>query len=79
MSASSRKINLNIDEEVYKALEALIPSGKRSQVINEALRKEIELIRRRQSIANLSAAAKVTKRLSNQEIVQQLSQDRGRH
>ena len=79
MSTSSRKINLNIDEEVYKALEALIPSGKRSQVINEALRKEIELIRRRQSIAKLSAAAKVTKRLSNQEIVQQLSQDRGRH
>ena len=79
MGTSTRKINLNIDEEVYKALEALIPSGKRSQVINAALRKEIELIRRRQSIAKLSAAAKVTKRLSNQEIVQQLSQDRGRH
>jgi metal-responsive CopG/Arc/MetJ family transcriptional regulator len=79
MSTSSRKINLNIDEEVYKALEALIPSGKRSQVINEALRKEIELIRRRQSIAKLSAAAKVMKRLSNREIVQQLGQDRGRH
>ena len=79
MGRSIRKINLILDEEIYKALEALIPSGKRSQVVNEALRKEIELIRRRQAVTNLATASTVMKRLSNQEIVLQLSQDRGRH
>jgi len=79
MGRSIRKINLILDEEIYKALEALIPSGKRSQVVNEALRKEIELIRRRQAVTNLATASTVMKRLSNQEIVHQLNQDRGRH
>lgn len=79
MGRSTRKINLILDEEVYKALEALIPSGKRSQVVNEALRKEIELIRRRQAVTNLATASPVMKRLSNQEIVLQLNQDRDRH
>lgn len=60
-------------------METLIPSGKRSQVVNEALRKEIELIRRRQAVTNLSAASKVIKPLSNQEIVHQLNQDRSHH
>jgi hypothetical protein len=79
MGRLSRKINLILDEEVYKALEALIPSGKRSQVVNEALRKEIELIRRRQAVTNLSEASNVMKRLSNQEIVHKLNLDRSHH
>jgi metal-responsive CopG/Arc/MetJ family transcriptional regulator len=79
MGRSIRKINLILDEEVYKSLEALIPSGKRSQVINEAIRKEIELIRRSQAVNNLSEASKIKNRLSNQEIVAKLNLDRSHH
>lgn len=41
------KLNVSIDEKVREALFRLVPPRRRSQVVNEALRKEL-LSRKRQ-------------------------------
>ena len=42
MKSTAKKINFMIEDEVRKELETLIPSGQRSRIVNEALKKELE-------------------------------------
>jgi len=57
MSNTARKLNFLIEEGICRDLESLVPAGKRSKVVNEALRKELELLRRKSAVEKLLASA----------------------
>lgn len=79
MGRSTRKLNFLIEEDVSRNLESLVPSGQRSKVVNQALRKELELIRRKKVLERLHATPSPKKRFSNREIVEGLAKDRRSH
>ena len=72
------KINIVLDDDVKAELDHLVESGLRSRVINEALRKELMLMRRRRLTGRLDKLRARTKPVSTQEIVTLLRRDRGR-
>jgi hypothetical protein len=49
MSRIVHKINFLLEDDVCRELEDLVPLANRNQVANEALRKELELLRRQQA------------------------------
>jgi len=79
MGQSSKKLNFLIDEDLCRELEMLIPAGKRSKVVNDALRKELESIRRGKAVDELVSAPPATKTFSNQAIIDGLTKDRRSH
>ena len=79
MGRTSKKLNFLIEEELCRDLETLVPAGKRSRVVNEALRKELESIRRKRSIEKLLGSPPASKQFSNREIIEGLSKDRRSH
>ena len=50
----SYKLNFMIDQEVKETLEKYVPSGSRSRVVNEALRRELDQIKRKKITAKLA-------------------------
>lgn len=72
------KINIVLDDDVKAELDRLVESGLRSRVINEALRKELTLLHRRQLTSRLDALRAGTDPVSTREIVALLRRDRGR-
>ncbi len=72
------KVNIVLDEDVKKEMDRLVASGSRSRLINNALRKELLLIRRRQLSERLDALRAKTIPVSTREIVKLLKRDRGR-
>ena len=78
MSSTAKRVNFLIEESISRELAELVPAGKRSQVVNEALRKELEIIRRKAAISRLVSGSK-GKRLSTREIVSALEKDRRKH
>ncbi len=78
MRSTSKRVNFLIEESVSRELAELVPAGKRSQVVNEALRKELEIIRRKAAISRLASGSK-GKRLSTREIVSALEKERREH
>jgi hypothetical protein len=79
MGRSSRKMNFLIEEAICRDLVQFVPPGQRSQVVNEALRKELEHIRRRRAVQMLIERSTATQKLCSQEIVEGLTQDRSSH
>jgi len=79
MKRPTRKLNFLIEELICRDLEQLVPPGRRSQVVNEALRKQIESIRRGKAVEKLIETRSAMQKLSSQEIVKELSQDRNTH
>jgi hypothetical protein len=79
MRRSSKKMNFLIEEAICRDLEHLVPPGKRSQVVNEALRKELEHISRRRAVELLMESSSAMKKLSTREIVEGLTQERDSH
>jgi hypothetical protein len=79
MRRPAKKLNFLIEEAICKDLEQLVPPGKRSQVVNDALRRELERIRRRKAVEELILSTATMKRLSTEEIVGGLAQDRSSH
>jgi len=79
MGKSALKYNLPVDEEVYKKLDKLVPSAKRKEVVSEALRKELELIRRKKSVNRLMNFSKKVRTLSSEYIQSRLDSDRRTH
>ena len=79
MSSTAKRINFLIEQSISRELAELVPTGKRSQVVNEALRKELELIRRKKAVSLLVNATSKGKRLSTREIVTALEKDRSKH
>ena len=72
------KVNVVLDDDVKADLERLVESGKRSRVINRALRREIQLMRRRAASARLDEIRTTTKPVSTADIVKLIRRDRGR-
>lgn len=72
------KINIVLDDDVKAELDQMVESGLRSRVINEALRKELLLLRRRQLSARLDQLRVKTKPVSTREVVTLIRGDRGR-
>ena len=70
------KINVSLDNDVREELFRLVPSRKRSEVINEALRKE--LLRRKRDAAKeqLQRLRRRSATLGGQEIVAALRKAR---
>jgi hypothetical protein len=79
MGGNAKKINFTIEEDIGKELERLIPAGKRSAVVNIALRKELEAIRRKKAVEKLASVSFKGKKFSNREIIQGLAKDRKEH
>jgi len=79
MGRTSKKLNFLIEESLCRDLETLVPAGKRSKVVNEALRKELESIRRKKSVEKLISSPPAGKQFSNCEIIEGLSKDRRSH
>jgi Arc/MetJ-type ribon-helix-helix transcriptional regulator len=72
------KVNIVLDDDVKSELETLVEAGRRSRVINAALRKELTLIRRRELSDQLDRLRAKTKPVSTKEIVRLIRRDRGR-
>jgi predicted transcriptional regulator len=72
------KVNVVLDDDVKAELEKLVDAGLRSRVINNALRKELMMIRRQKLSARLDELRSKTKRVSTREIVDLIRRDRGR-
>jgi 1-aminocyclopropane-1-carboxylate deaminase/D-cysteine desulfhydrase-like pyridoxal-dependent ACC family enzyme len=79
MGRKTRKLNFLIEESICHELETLVTTGNRSKVVNEALRKELELIRRKNAVENIHNASSKGKRFSSIEIVDKLAKDRRAH
>ena len=78
MAHSARKLNFMIKNEVAEELETLVPTGQRSRLVNEAIVKELVLFRRRAQTEKLIELRNKGPRLSTDEIVTAIRNDRGR-
>jgi hypothetical protein len=79
MPSTARKLNFLIEEGVCRDLERLVPAGKRSRMVNEALRKELELLRRKSAVEQLLASSSGQGGYSHSDILEFLAQDRMSH
>lgn len=73
------KVNVSLDQDVRDDLLRLVPPRKRSQVVNEALRKE--LLRRKHASATetLHRLRKKTATLTGRDVLAALRHDRASH
>ena len=78
MRGPARKLNFMISENVAKELEKLIPKRQRSKLVNEALQKELSLIRRKQITKKLYDLRESSSPVTTKEIVSLLRHDRKR-
>ena len=79
MSNTARKLNFLIEEGVCRDLESLVPAGKRSRLVNEALRKELELLRRKLAVEQLLASSPRQGGYPHADIIEFLTKDRASH
>ncbi len=79
MGKASKKLNFLIEKSICLDLEELVPVGKRSKIVNEALRKELDTIRRKKAVENLLASSSDGNKLSTREIIERLAEDRRSH
>lgn len=77
MAQTSRKVNFMISDDVRKEFERLVPSGERSKVANEALKKELNSIKRKRLTERL-LLLRSKQGLSTNDIVAALKKDRTR-
>ncbi|MDO9123996.1 MAG: hypothetical protein Q7V12_06200 [Deltaproteobacteria bacterium] len=78
MTQVTKKLNFMIKNELVKELEDLVPPGKRSKVVNDAIMKELNVMRRQKLTEKLLAIKQKSPSLSAEEIVTALREDRGR-
>ena len=72
------KVNIVLDDDVKADLDRLVESGRRSRVINDALRREILAIQRQQAAARLQELRRATPRASTADLVRLIRRDRTR-
>ena len=72
------KVNVSLEEDVRDDLMRLVPPRKRSQVINEALRKELLRKKRESATEKLRLVRRRTATLSGREILGAVRSDRAR-
>lgn len=79
MADALKKLNFFIEEDIRKEMDRLVPVGKKSKVINDALRKELLRIKREKVTEKLIALKTKGIRISKEEIVEELKRDRRRN
>lgn len=72
------KVNVVLDDDVKADLDRFVESGRRSRVVNEALRRELRLIQRQAASARLDDLRLGTRRVSTDELVKRVRADRSR-
>jgi metal-responsive CopG/Arc/MetJ family transcriptional regulator len=72
------KLNVSIDEQVKEELFRLVPPRRRSQVVNEALRKELLRRNRDHVTQTLRGLRKRSATVSGEEIMAVVRRDRRR-
>ena len=72
------KLNVSIDEQVREELFRLVPPRRRSQVVNEALRKELLSRKRQNATEAIHRLRKRSATLSGEEITAAVRRDRAR-
>jgi len=72
------KVNVSLEDDVRDDLMRLVPPRKRSQVINEALRKELLRKKRESATEKLRVVRRRTATLSGREILGAVRSDRAR-
>ncbi len=72
------KLNVSIDEQVREELFRLVPPRRRSQVVNDALRKELLRRKREHATETLNRLRKRSATLSGEEIMSVVRRDRMR-
>ena len=72
----SNKMNFMIDQEVKETLEKYVPSGSRSRVVNEALRKELDLLKRKNITARLAEIRNKNVFMDSAAIVEEVKKGR---
>lgn len=72
------KLNVSIDERVREELFKLVPPRRRSQVVNEALRKELLRRRREQAMEVVHRLRKRSATMTSGEILAVVRRDRTR-
>lgn len=74
-----KKMNFLLDDAVRRDLEAFVPAGRRSRVVNEAIKREIVRLKRRAATEKLDALKAGGPRVSGRIVLTQLRRDRGSH
>jgi Arc/MetJ-type ribon-helix-helix transcriptional regulator len=72
------KVNIVLDDDAKAEMERLVARGRRSRVINDALRTELTRIRRERVPATLDRLRQQTAPVAAEEIVRLLARDRRR-
>ena len=72
------KVNFVLDDDVRAQMHGLVETGKRSRVINQALRRELLFLRRQRAVTDLDALRNRTRTVGTREIVSLLKGDRSR-
>jgi metal-responsive CopG/Arc/MetJ family transcriptional regulator len=72
------KLNVSIDDHLREELFQLVPPRRRSQVVNEALRKELLRRKRQQATETVKRLRRRTATLNEKEIVEAVQRDRTR-
>ena len=79
MADALKKLNFFIEEDIRMELDRLVPVGKKSKVINEALRRELLRIKRGEVTEKLLALKAKGPKIPQEEIVEELNRDRRRN
>ena len=78
MAQMTKKLNFMIKNELAMELEELVPLGKRSKVVNDAIMKELMMIRRQKLTEKLLKIKQKSPPLSIDQIVAVVKEDRRR-
>lgn len=75
-----RKVNYMMNEDILERMEKLVPSGERSDVVNQAVDEWLVRYGRRKAFEYFEQLKKKQKKAwSNDEIVKFIHDDRRRH
>ncbi len=79
MADALKKLNFFIEEDIRMELDRLVPVGKKSKVINDALRRELLRIKRGEATEKLLALKAKGPKIPQEEIVEELKRGRRRN
>jgi Arc/MetJ family transcription regulator len=72
------KVNIVLDDDVKAELDRVVDPGRRSRVVNMALRRELQRLKREAANQKLDELRAGTRRIATSEIVSLIRRDRGR-
>lgn len=78
MAPATKKINFIIQDDVARDLEAMVPAGERSRLVNVALRRELLALKRRALTDRLTVIRQEGPVYEAAAIVRDLKRERSR-